>query len=89
MKRKIILNLAISVDGYIASEDGGFDWIVGDGDDTLNTKNKFNFDKFLEGIDIVVMGKNCYDQNMHNDFKNKKVYVATSQKFKSRQSPFY
>jgi dihydrofolate reductase len=80
MKRKIILNLAISLDGYIASEDGGYDWIVGDGDDTLNTKNKLNFDKFLEGIDVVVMGKKCYEQNMHNDYKNKKVYVATSQK---------
>lgn len=86
MKRKIILNLAISLDGYIASEDGGFDWIVGDGDDTLNTKNKFHFDKFLEGIDIVVMGKNCYVQNMHNDFKNKKVYVATSQKIQNQDN---
>ncbi|MBU5486307.1 dihydrofolate reductase family protein [Clostridium sp. MSJ-11] len=86
MKRKIILNLAISLDGYIASEDGGFDWIVGDGDDTLNTKNKFDFDKFLEGIDVVVMGKNCYAQNMHNDFKNKKVYVATSQKIQNHDN---
>ncbi len=31
MSRKIILNLAISIDGYIASEDGGFEWIVEDG----------------------------------------------------------
>ena len=84
MKRKIILNLAMSIDGYIASEDGGYDWIVGDGDDTLNTKNKFSFDEFLEGIDIVVMGKKCYDQNMHNDYKNKKVYVATSQKIQDQ-----
>jgi len=84
MKRKIILNLAISLDGYIASEDGGYDWIVGDGDDTLNNENKFNFDKFLEGIDIVVMGKNCYDQDMHNAYKNKKVYVATSQKIENQ-----
>jgi dihydrofolate reductase len=86
MTRKIILNLAISHDGYIASEDGGYDWIVGDGDDTLNTKNKLNFDKFLEGIDVVVMGKNCYDQNMHNDYKNKKVYVATSQKIQDQDN---
>ena len=86
MKRKIILNLAISLDGYIASEDGGFDWIVGDGDDTLNTKNKFDFGEFLEDIDIVVMGKNCYDQNMHNDFKNKKVFVATSQEIQEHDN---
>lgn len=78
MSRKIILNLAVSLDGYIASEDGGYDWIVGDGDHTLDTDNKFDFGVFLEGIDTVVMGKNCYDQNFHQDFKDKKVYVATS-----------
>lgn len=78
MSRKIILNLAISLDGYIASEDGGFDWIVGDGDKKLNTENTFDFNKFLEDIDIVVMGKKCYDQNFHNDYKEKTVYVATS-----------
>lgn len=86
MKRKIILNLAISLDGYIASEDGGYYWIVGHGDNTLNTENKFDFDKFIEGIDIVVMGKNCYDQDMHNDYKNKKVYVATSQKLQNQDN---
>lgn len=80
MSRNIILNLAVSIDGYIASEDGGYDWIVGDGDSTLDTKNKWDFSKFLEGIDTVVMGKNCYDQNFHKDYDNKKVYVATSQK---------
>ena len=31
MNGKIILNLAISLDGYIADENGGFEWIVGDG----------------------------------------------------------
>jgi dihydrofolate reductase len=84
--RKIILSLAISLDGYIASEDGRYDWIAGNGDDTLNTKDKWNYDKFLEGIDIVVMGKKCYDQNMDKDFKNKKVYVATSQKIENQDN---
>lgn len=79
MSRKIVLNLAISLDGYIASEDGSFEWIVGDGSDKLDTKNKYDFSKFLEGIDIVVMGKNCYNQNFHLDYKEKIVYVATSE----------
>lgn len=78
MKRKIILNLAMSIDGYIADEDGGFDWIVGDGDTKLDTQNKLDYERFLEGIDTVVMGKKCYDQGFLDDFKNKKVYVATS-----------
>ncbi len=77
-KRKIILNLAMSLDGYIADEQGGFDWIKGDGDSRLNTDNKWDYNKFLEDIDIVVMGKRCYDQGFLEDFKDKTVYVATS-----------
>lgn len=82
MKRKIILNLAISLDGYIAREDGSYDWIVGHGDNKLDTEAEWDFNKFLEDIDVVVMGRTCYDQNMHEEFKNKKVYVATSKKMK-------
>jgi len=78
MDRKIVLSLAMSVDGFISDLDGGFDWIAGDGDNTQNTGNQWNYAAFLEGIDIVVMGKNCYDQKMHEDFKDKKIFVATS-----------
>lgn len=78
MNRKIIFNLAMSVDGYIADENGGYAWITGDGNKELDTQNKWDYDKFLAGIDVVVMGKNCYDQNMHTEFKDKKVFVATS-----------
>lgn len=86
MSRKIILNLAMSLDGYIASEDGGYDWIAHEGDEKLDTKTKWDFAKFLEGIDVVVMGKKCYDQNFHNDFKDKKVYVATSQNLQDEEN---
>ncbi|WP_195938278.1 dihydrofolate reductase family protein [Romboutsia sp. 1001713B170131_170501_G6] len=86
MKRKIILNLAISIDGYIASEDGGFDWIVGDGDNSLNSEKKLDFNEFLREVDTVVMGKKCYDQNFHNDYKNKKVYVATSKELEDYEN---
>lgn len=80
MSGKIILNLAISLDGYIADENGGYDWIVGDGNATLNTENKWDYNKFLAEIDVVVMGRSCYDQNMHKDFQGKEVYIASSEK---------
>ena len=86
MKRKIILNLAMSIDGYIADEDGGFAWIVGDGDERLDTQNKWDYEKFLEGIYIVVMGKKCYDQGFLDDFKDKKVYVATSKQLEDHDN---
>ena len=80
MNGKIILNLAVSIDGYIADENGGFDWIVGDGRSKLNTQNKWEHDEFLKEIDVVVMGRKCYDQDMHKDFSEKDVYIATSEK---------
>lgn len=78
MHGKIILNLAISLDGYIADENGGYEWIVGDGNTKLNTENKWDHAKFLEKIDGVVMGSNCYDQGFHKEYKEKEVYIATS-----------
>ncbi|MFK7780014.1 MAG: dihydrofolate reductase family protein, partial [Candidatus Gracilibacteria bacterium] len=41
--RKIILNLAISLDGYICTNDGKFDWIQGDGNKSNDTKKQFDF----------------------------------------------
>lgn len=78
MKGKIILNLAMSLDGYIADNEGGFNWIAGQGDKELDTEKQLDFAEFLKSIDIVVMGKKCYDQGFHGDYGNKKVYVATS-----------
>ncbi len=80
MNGKIILSLAISLDGFIASTDGGFEWISGDGDNKLNTKDTHDFAKFLQGIDIVLMGADCYKQGFAKDYANKTVYVATTKK---------
>ncbi|MGL5329114.1 MAG: dihydrofolate reductase family protein [Peptostreptococcaceae bacterium] len=80
MNGRIILNLAISLDGYIADVDGGFDWIVGDGNSKLNTENKWDYAKFLEDIDVVVMGSKCYEQGFYKDYEGKDVYIATSKK---------
>lgn len=86
MKRKMILNLAMSLDGYIADEAGGYEWIVGDGDSTLDTNQKWSFDDFLENIDTVVMGKRCYEQDMHLQYPNKKVFVATSEELEDYEN---
>ncbi len=83
MSGKIILNLAISLDGYIADNDGGYNWISGDGDKTLNTSSQFDFAQFTAGIDVVLMGSQCYEQGMAEPYSDKTVYVASS---KERQN---
>lgn len=86
MSGKIILNLAMSLDGYIADNDGGFNWIVGHGDKNLDTESQVDFAEFLKDIDVVVMGKKCYDQGFHKEYENKKVYVATSAEMKDEEN---
>jgi len=77
--RKIILNLAMSLDGYIIDETGSFDWIVGDGDRHLDTDTLYDFEAFINSIDTVVMGRKAYDDCGTDMVKGKKVIVATSQ----------
>jgi dihydrofolate reductase len=79
MSGKIVMNLAISLDGYIADENGGFDWIVGQNDTSIDTTERSEFEEFLAGIDIVVMGRNCYDQGFTKEYPTKTIYIATSE----------
>jgi|SRR3989344_5380545 len=50
--RKLILFIATSLDGYIARENEGVDWLFSDGD--------FGFKKFYASVDTVVMGRKTY-----------------------------
>ena len=84
MEAKIILNLAMSLDGYIAKEDDTYAWIMGSGNPDLNTQEHNDYKAFLRSIDIVVMGKRCYDLGMHREFENKQVYVITHQTLTSQ-----
>lgn len=42
MVREIILNLAMSLDGFIADENGGYGWIKGDGRNAHDTALKWD-----------------------------------------------
>lgn len=81
--RKIILNLAMSLDGYIVDENGGYEWIVGDGDKALDTEQPFDFPQYIDSIDIVVMGRKSYEDIGVQDYPTKKVVVATLQKMEN------
>ena len=73
--RKIILNLAVSLDGLIEGPNGEYDWCFTDQD--------YGFTAFLESIDTIFMGRKSYemmagleDENMK--FPSKKKYVFTN-----------
>ena len=49
--------IATSVDGYIAREDGGIDWLTGRDDDMSET----GYAEFAASIDAIAMGRNTYE----------------------------
>lgn len=51
--RRVIYFVASSLDGFIARQDGGIDWLFTDQD--------YGYQQFLAGIDTVVMGRKTYD----------------------------
>lgn len=72
--------MAMSLDGYIADHDGGYDWIVPVPSPALDTAHQLPFDDFLAHVDLVVMGRRCYEQGQSEDYvtQGKRVIVATS-----------
>jgi len=87
--RKIILNLAVSLDGYICDENGGFDWIGGHGKDSKNATEAYDFDKFLAGVDTLVMGSVSYEDVVLSGlstFDDKKIIVATHRELEAKDN---
>lgn len=78
MGRKIILNVAISLDGFIADEDGGYEWIAGQGDTEADTNKAFDFVEFMDNIDVVIMGRKAYEDCDIKAYSEKRVLVASS-----------
>lgn len=57
--RKIVLFIAMSLDGYIADADGRVDWLVGQ-DKDVETDDSYA--DFVKSIDTVIMGWTTYHQ---------------------------
>jgi dihydrofolate reductase len=73
---KIIVYIAMSLDGYIAKEDGSVDWLE-------NTGNgmEAGYLEFYNIIDTIVMGRKTYDQILtfgEWGYKGKNTYVLTT-----------
>jgi dihydrofolate reductase len=67
--RKIILNLAISLDGLIEGPNGEYDWCLDDQD--------YGLTDFFNSIDAIFIGRKSYDMisAQPDMFPGKKLYV--------------
>lgn len=83
---KIVLYIAMSLDGYIADRSGGVEWLGGDGSDP---DNQGSYPEFYETVDVVILGYKTYHQiaaELFPDkwyYSGKKSYVLTHRKIES------
>lgn len=76
-QRKVVLFIASSLDGYIATKEESLEWLYhveGEGD--------HGFSEFYDTVDTILMGKRTYDWVMNQDlkefpYKDKKCFVFT------------
>lgn len=69
--RKVVLFIAMSLDGYIADEKGRVNWLSGHGNDEENIDT---YSAFIKNIDTVLMGWNTYHQVTTELSPNEWVY---------------
>jgi len=71
--------IAMSLDGFIATSDGGLDWL----DEIPNPeKSDFGYAEFMSGIDAIVMGRKTFEKILTFDDwpYDKPVYVLSKSK---------
>lgn len=74
-QRKVVMFIATSLDGYIATEDDSLDWLFkveGEGDN--------GYSEFYDTVDTVIMGRRTYDWVMEQEiesfpYEGKECYV--------------
>ena len=88
MKKRIILNIAISLDGYIATENDDVEWL---NEAVQNDKVDLDLfmDNFMESISVIVMGKKSYEVTknfgaLSKQFPGKKIFVFSHQEINDR-----
>lgn len=83
--RKIVIYIAMSLDGYIAEKNGSVNWLGGDGSDVHNPGS---YPEFVETVDTVILGFNTYNQIITElspdvwPYHGKKTYVLTHRECK-------
>jgi dihydrofolate reductase len=65
-KRKIIVSIAVSADGFIARRDGSFDWL-----ERPRPKGNYGMGAFYKSIDTILWGRKTYDMAL--EFQKKGV----------------
>ncbi len=85
--KKVVLNLAVSLDGFIASDDGTVKWL-----DNLETDGSdLGFTDFLDTCDTLIIGRKSYDDTLILGngiwpFPQFQTYVYTRNTFENKDN---
>ncbi len=76
--KRIILYIASSIDGRIATADGGIEWL-----DSISNPNHedYGYEELLQSVDTIIMGNKTYQKilsfNIPWPYPGKQTYVIT------------
>lgn len=77
--RKVILYIAISLDGYIAKPDGEISWLS----EVEKEGEDYGYHKFIQTVDSVILGRKTYDKVLSFGIpfphRDKECFVITHQ----------
>lgn len=73
--KKVVLYIAVSLDGYITDSQGLVEWIKGQ-DDAVESEDTFT--TFFSNIDTVVMGRKTFDQIVTELSPNRWPYIGAT-----------
>jgi len=64
VERSVVLFLAVTIDGYIAKQNGSLDWLPGAEDETGATPNTedFGYSALIDRVDTVIFGRRTFAQ---------------------------
>ena len=89
---KVVLYLAMSIDGYIADKQGGVDWLAGDGS---QPDAPGSYPVFLDTVDTIVMGWTTYHQLVTElspdrwPYEGRPCYVVTHRRAEDQENIFF
>jgi dihydrofolate reductase len=80
---KASVYIATSLDGFIARDDGGLDWLPGaDPDENGNAEREdYGYREFMDSVDVLVMGRKTYEKVLSFgkwSYEGKRVIVLSS-----------
>ena len=90
--RKVVLFIAMSLDGYIADEHGNVDWLNGQ---DMSVENIDTYSVFVRDVDTVIMGWDTYHQIVTElspaewIYANLTSYVITHRKLPSKKEIYF